>query len=250
MKLEAVCSALVALASLASAQRGVVRVRGRARNIGGVAPVAAPLPVAAAAPGCPEPFGLQVYEDPLSCNHYFKCANGTLSYEQCENGLLFEPATALAGAVHNHCSYNWAAQCVGEDKALDDTAITTSGCLYQFGIYPSAACSPSYIKCAYGVPQEHPCDVGTVYDDRIHACNWPDQISDVCDPSALLGGFQCPHPDDLTPLARRFFPFPRFGVQGQPDLYIICVNDLPRLQACTPGHLFDSSTLGCVPVAK
>ena len=59
---------------------------------------------------------LQVYEDPLSCNHYFKCANGTLSYEQCENGLLFEPATALAGAVHNHCSYNWAAQCVGEDK--------------------------------------------------------------------------------------------------------------------------------------
>ena len=61
-------------------------------------------------------------------------------------------------------------------KVRDDTAITTSGCIYQFGIYPSAACSPSYIKCGYGVPQEHPCDVGTVYDDRIHACNWPDQV--------------------------------------------------------------------------
>ena len=58
----------------------------------------------------------QVYEDPLSCNHFFKCANGTLTHEQCENGLLFEPATSLAGAVHNHCSYNWAAQCLGEDK--------------------------------------------------------------------------------------------------------------------------------------
>ena len=57
-----------------------------------------------------------MYEDPLSCNHFFKCANGTLTHEQCENGLLFEPATALAGAVHNHCSYNWAARCVGEDK--------------------------------------------------------------------------------------------------------------------------------------
>ena len=61
-------------------------------------------------------FVSQVYEDPLSCNHFFKCANGTLTHEQCENGLLFEPATALAGAVHNHCSYNWAAQCLGEDK--------------------------------------------------------------------------------------------------------------------------------------
>ena len=57
-----------------------------------------------------------MYEDPLSCNHFFKCANGTLTHEQCENGLLFEPATSLAGAVHNHCSYNWAAQCLGEDK--------------------------------------------------------------------------------------------------------------------------------------
>ena len=59
-----------------------------------------------------------MYEDPLSCNHFFKCANGTLTHEQCENGLLFEPATALAGAVHNHCSYNWAAQCAGVDKVM------------------------------------------------------------------------------------------------------------------------------------
>ena len=68
MKWAAVCFfALASLASLASAQRGVVRVRGRPRNIGGAA---APLPVAAAVPaapvpaaaqdlGCPEPFGLQ-----------------------------------------------------------------------------------------------------------------------------------------------------------------------------------------------
>ena len=61
-------------------------------------------------------------------------------------------------------------------KIRDDTAIATGGCPYQFGIYPLAACSPSYVKCAFGVPEEHPCDVGTVYDDRIHSCNWPDQV--------------------------------------------------------------------------
>ena len=64
----------------------------------------------------------------------------------------------------------------GQPKVRDDTAISTGGCHYQFGIYAAAACSPSYIKCAFGAPAEHPCDVGTVYDERIHACNWPDQV--------------------------------------------------------------------------
>jgi hypothetical protein len=30
------------------------------------------------------------------------------------------------------------------------------------------------------------------------------------------------------------------------DLYIICVNNEPRLQRCVAGTLFDPSTLGCV----
>ena len=69
-----------------------------------------------------------------------------------------------------------------------------------------------------------------------------------CDPSALLGGFQCPAPDALSPLARRFFPFPRFAVDGRNDLYIICVNNFPRLQACGAGSVFDPSTLSCAEV--
>ena len=58
-----VALAISLLASLAHAQRGVVRVRGRPRPRKIDAVAAAPLPVAAtaAAPdlGCPEPFGLQ-----------------------------------------------------------------------------------------------------------------------------------------------------------------------------------------------
>jgi hypothetical protein len=40
----------------------------------------------------------------------------------------------------------------------------------------------------------------------------------VCNPSALLGGFQCPSENDLSPLARRFYPFPRFAVDNQPGM--------------------------------
>ena len=58
---------------------------------------------------------LQLYHDPNNCHRFFKCVNGTLTYETCENGLLFDPERATFGAVHNHCSYNWAVRC-GEEK--------------------------------------------------------------------------------------------------------------------------------------
>ncbi len=43
--------------------------------------------------------GLQVYPHPDSCNHYYKCANGSLTLETCGNGLLFNEATALRGTA-------------------------------------------------------------------------------------------------------------------------------------------------------
>jgi hypothetical protein len=67
-------------------------------------------------------------------------------------------------------------RCLGEDKQRDDTPLSTPNCPYQFGIFPVTSCSPSYIKCAGGAAFETPCDTGTVYDERIHACNWPDQV--------------------------------------------------------------------------
>ena len=221
-----------------------VRVRGRSRN--NFAEPAQPVqPAATARLECPKPEGLQVYEDPDSCNHFYRCANGTLTYEECENGLLFDSRFALAGSAHNHCTYNWQADC-GLRRA-DETAISTPGCDYSFGLFPVGECQPTYYKCAFGQPADIPCDIGLVFNPVTRACDWPDQQLDLgCDPSALLGGFTCPPASELSDLARRFLPFPRFPVDGQPDLYILCVNDLPRLQACGPGNVFDPSVYGCV----
>merc|ERR1711976_536849 len=105
-----------------------------------------------------------------------------------------------------------------------------------------------YVKCAFGVPRATPCDLGLVYQDSIHACNYPDQLIEElgCNPSALLGGFTCPAPEDLDPLARRFFPFPRFAVQGRNDLYIICVT----CQDCKHVELDQHSILQLYHVLK
>merc|ERR1711868_97005 len=40
--------------------------------------------------GCPEPYGLQVYPHEQYCDKFYKCANGTLTEEVCENGLVFD----------------------------------------------------------------------------------------------------------------------------------------------------------------
>ena len=90
---------------------------------------------------------------PTSCFKFYKCANGTLTLETCGNGLLFDERRGLAGSAHNHCSYNWEAEC--GDRPADDTPISTPGCEYQFGIFPSGeGCFASYTKCANGVPKE------------------------------------------------------------------------------------------------
>ena len=59
-----------------------------------------------------------------------------------------------------------------------------------------------------------------------------------CDPSAALGDFRCPATAELSSLAQRFFPFPRFPVAKDPRLYIICLDGVPRLNSCGEGSLF------------
>ena len=40
-------------------------------------------------------------------------------------------------------------------RFVDDTPISSPGCEYQFGIFPSGkGCFASYTKCANGVPSE------------------------------------------------------------------------------------------------
>merc|ERR1711993_142699 len=103
---------------------------------------------------CPEPYGLLLYPHEQYCDKFYKCANGTLYEEVCENGLVFDGH----GAVHNHCNYNWAVDC--GKRVYDDTPISSPGCLYQFGIYPvGEGCQTTFFKCAAGVAYETPCHI-------------------------------------------------------------------------------------------
>lgn len=125
------------------------------------------------------------------------------------------------------------------------TPLSSPGCEYRFGIYPDTdQCSTTYIKCAHGEPILSPCDDGLVYDDRIHGCNWPDQLLEKCDPTAVVG-FVCPaHVPSHSPAAR-FWPFPRFPVPGDCHRLFTCVEGHPRLITCGEDKVFDKNTLTC-----
>lgn len=72
------------------------------------------------------------------------------------------------------------------------TPISTPGCEYAFGIYPdSPECSTTYLKCAHGEPGQHHCDDGLAYDERIHGCNWPDQLLHICNPEGEFFYLRC-----------------------------------------------------------
>nr|CAD7404131.1 unnamed protein product [Timema cristinae] len=183
--------------------------------------------------------GVQTYAHPDLCDHFFLCTNGTVTVEQCENGLLFDGK----GSVHKHCNYNWAVDCGA--RKYEDVPISSPGCLYQFGIYPeSAACSTNYLKCAYGVAQQTPCEPGLAYDDKTHSCNWPDLLLDTCNPEAILG-FKCPTKVPSNTVAAKFWPFPRFAIPGDCGRLITCVNNFPRLISCGDSKVFDEESLTC-----
>lgn len=188
---------------------------------------------------CPEQEGLQTYFHPEHCDHYIKCANGSLSIEQCENGLLYDGK----GNVHEHCNYHWDVDC-GQRKA-DVVPISSPGCEYKFGIYPeSPSCSTNYIKCEHGYPHALECEPGLAYDDKIKKCNWPDLLLDQCNPEAIIG-FKCPDKVDPHSPASKFWPYPRFAIPGDCHRLITCVDGYPRLISCGDEQVFDESSLTC-----
>ncbi|KAL1455551.1 hypothetical protein WDU94_009640 [Cyamophila willieti] len=191
--------------------------------------------------GCPEPYGVQTYPHPQLCDQFYKCTNGSLTLEQCENGLLYDGN----GNIHNHCNYYWGVDC-GNRKA-DLVPINNGPCEFKYGLYAeSAACSTNYLKCAEGYPYLEPCEPGLAYDDRTHKCNWPDELLDIgCNSEAIIG-FKCPESVDPHSVAAKFWPYPRFPVPGDKGRLITCVNGYPRLITCGDGKLFDEASLTCL----
>ncbi|KAI1279610.1 hypothetical protein HDE_14030 [Halotydeus destructor] len=170
---------------------------------------------------------------------YYLCRNGTLTLEDCPNGLLYQEH----GAVFEFCAYNWNVHCP-EGKAAPGP-VSSPGCPWQFGIFDEAGadkCATHYSECIWGIAERRLCEPkGLVYDDRIKGCNWPDQKG--CKGEDVIG-VKCPEEDKLNP----FYPYPRYLYND--NTIVVCVNDQPRLIHCPEGQLVDQNSYTCVDIEK
>uniref|UniRef100_A0A4D5RAD2 Peritrophin-1 n=1 Tax=Scolopendra viridis TaxID=118503 RepID=A0A4D5RAD2_SCOVI len=189
----------------------------------------------AAITSCPELEGVQVYPDAVACDKFFLCINGTLTFETCPNGLLFDGL----GEVTHYCRYEWQVDC--GDRKERALPISTEFCPWLYGIFPiTPTCNTQFYKCAEGEAFITDCEPGLAYDDRIHACNWPDLLD--CNSEQVVG-FSCPKKPKGLPA--RFYPHPRYP-HTDCTRYITCVNNVhPRLISCGHGMGFNPDTLGC-----
>lgn len=184
--------------------------------------------------GCP-PDGVHHYHHDTDCEKYYLCVNGTGSLQTCPNGLLYQEH----GAVYEFCAYHWNVHCP-EGKTAPGP-VSSPGCPWQFGIFPEESnshCSTHYSECTWGEAHRKPCHPeGLVYDDRIHGCNWPDQVG--CKGEDILG-VRCPEEDKYNP----FYPYPRYYHNDK--AIITCVDHSPRLINCPDGHYADKASLTCL----
>merc|ERR1711970_1613499 len=188
---------------------------------------------------CPEEYGLQTYPHPDSCHSFYKCANGTLTEELCEHGLLYDGN----GNVHNHCNYHYHVNCEGRYSEVVPHA--SGPCEYDYSQQRAGLCETYYIKCSAGVPKDVPCIDGLAYDNRTRSCNWPDLMLEFdCDPEQVVG-FRCPDTVDPKSRTARFLPFPRFPAETCGSSYVVCVNSYPRRIFCGDFTVFDEDTLSC-----
>jgi len=188
---------------------------------------------------CPEQYGLQTYPHPAYCDQFYLCANGTLSLETCGHGLLFDGK----GNVHNHCNYHWGVNC-GDRVAEVIPNEANAPCIFDYGIFPTGPqCDTNFIKCEAGYPITEPCETGLGYDESIHGCNWPDLVPG-CDAEQIVG-FKCPTSLPSNSPSLKFWPFPRFTVQGDCSVLVTCVNNLPRLIKCGGDQLVNPYSLTC-----
>ena len=104
---------------------------------------------------CPMFDGVQVTADPASCHQFYKCENGTMSLETCENGLLFDQEMALTDAIHHYCVYHWKVEC--GTRLADLQSVSSPGCPFRFGLFAggeAGGCQSDYVKCEHGEPTQ------------------------------------------------------------------------------------------------
>lgn len=161
------------------------------------------------------------------CDYYYECdsATGDAVLQACPNGLAF--AGSKRGLIQN-CDYPHRIGCPDGTRVMGQQPASTENCHWQYGVFPHATSCTRYWHCWNGTSTIQQCPFSLLYNDAIHACDWPDNVPD-CQKHPICKDV----PNGPVPIEKSCVR------------YWLCVGGYPRLQRCPAGLAVNPTTLRC-----
>ncbi|RWS12165.1 peritrophin-like protein, partial [Dinothrombium tinctorium] len=160
------------------------------------------------------------------CDYYYECdSNGEAFLQACPNGLAF--AGSKRGVVGN-CDYPHRVGCPDGTRIMGQKPIGTDNCSWLYGVFPHATSCTRYWHCWNGTATIQQCPFSLLYNDALHACDWPDNVPDC----------------QKHPICKDT-PNGPVAIEKSCVRYWLCVGGYPRLQRCPAGLAFNPNDRRC-----
>ncbi|KAJ2946613.1 hypothetical protein O0L34_g12671 [Tuta absoluta] len=191
---------------------------------------------------CPDKTGF--YADPYQCDLYYKCSKGKAETKLCPDGLVFNDENPNK----ERCDIPSNVDC-GDRKELQEPK-PTKDCPRQNGYFrhPDPSACDKFVYCSDGLPNEHPCPPGLIFDEETSNCDWKDAVNRQCDhltKDVLDDGFSCPDGEVMGPNGRAL-PHPTFPHPEDCQKFYICRNGVqPQKGSCPSGKVYNEDTFMC-----
>ncbi|KPM03439.1 vesicle coat complex COPII, subunit SFB3-like protein [Sarcoptes scabiei] len=171
------------------------------------------------------------------CDFYYRCqSDGQAILEKCPNGLAF--AGYQQGLI-DHCAYPYMVGCPDGVRTMGQAPQQSDNCPWSYGVFAHETSCTRYWQCWNGTATLQQCPHSLLYNEQLHSCDWPQNVSD-CQKHPICTD----KPNGAVP------------IENSCEKYWLCVGGYPRLQRCPAGLAFnlelgkcdlDYTVPGCEP---
>ena len=162
------------------------------------------------------------------CDFYYRCDRNSADQpilEKCPNGLAF---AGKGRGLQGNCDYPHRVGCPDGIRVMGQQPIKLGNCEWSFGIFAHETSCTRYWQCWNGTSTMQQCPFSLLFNDKLHACDWPDNVPDC----------------QKHPICKDV-PNGSVAIEKSCTRYWLCVGGYPRLQLCPAGLAFNREIQRC-----
>jgi Chitin binding Peritrophin-A domain len=188
----------------------------------------------------------EMFPDPVQCDKYYECVNGTSTEKLCPDGLVFDKNITR----FFKCDHPFKVDC-GKRTELQPAQKVSEFCPRRNGVFyhPDLTLCDMFYTCDEGIHSIGQCVDGLHFYELSGECVWP-HIPDRqnCKEKKLIteDGFSCPKVKKKDKHGT-FDRHPHYEHPTHCQKFYVCLNgDDPRLLTCEePTEVFNPQTTSC-----